>query len=600
MSLILAAIYARKSTDQSAVAGDQKSVARQLEQAKAYAAAHGWIVEDRFVFVDDGISGAEFAKRSGYMRLLNAVGRRAPFAVLIVSEPSRLGREQLETGYAMKQLAEAGVRIFSYLDDREVLLDTPIDKFMIAALNFGAEMERDKARQRQLDTMARKARAGHVTGGRVFGYANVPITDANGRRSHVEYVINDAEAAVVRRIFELGASGQGLTTIAKTLNREGARSPLPQQGRPASWARSSVRAVLFRDLYRGLSVWNRTCKRDRFGKVQPTKRPTAQWITAPAPRIVSEELWTAAHARREAARQLYLGATGGQRFGRPADARTSSKYLLTHLALCGICGGPLEVESRSHGKTRALFYGCAAHRRRGTCDMRRVLPMADANSIVIESLLDEILDPPLVETCIADAIQVLTAPETDDEINRVAQELARLDREQEKILAAIATGRQVSGIVEALQRLDQRRAQLQAAHRPDRASGAARRPDPARLRNDLIDLSQEWRRVLVEDPTHARPIVSTLLEGRVTFTPLPGAKRWQMTGVATLRGLLTSDFVQGLASPTGFIPYRKATPGRRGRANSGRRESWFESVWPRPHGRRSGLPDPPIAPSLDT
>ena len=36
-------------------------------------------------------------------------------------------------------------------------------------------MEREKARQRTGDAMARKARAGHVTGGRVFGYDNVDV-----------------------------------------------------------------------------------------------------------------------------------------------------------------------------------------------------------------------------------------------------------------------------------------------------------------------------------------------------------------------------------------------------------------------------------------
>ena len=51
-----------------------------------------------------------------------------------------------------------------------------------------------------------KAKAGHVTGGRVFGYDNVEILgppDAQGRqkRSHVERCINDDAAAVVRRIW---------------------------------------------------------------------------------------------------------------------------------------------------------------------------------------------------------------------------------------------------------------------------------------------------------------------------------------------------------------------------------------------------------------
>src|SRR5262249_54929031 len=155
-------------------------------------------------------SGAEFERRPGYMRLLNALGRRAPFDVLIVSEISRLGREQLETGYAVKQLAQAGVRIFAYLDDREVQLDSPIDKFMLAAVNFGAEIEREKHRQRQIDTMARKHRQGHVCGGTCFGYRNVDVAGAGGKRSHVDRTIVDEEADVIRRIFTLCAEGLGL------------------------------------------------------------------------------------------------------------------------------------------------------------------------------------------------------------------------------------------------------------------------------------------------------------------------------------------------------------------------------------------------------
>ena len=113
---------------------------RQVEHAKAYAQKKGWRVLDEYVYVDDGISGAEFTNRPGYMRLLNALKPRAPFEVLIVSELSRLGREQLETGYAVKQLAQAGVKIVSYLDDREMLLDTPTNKFLMSAVNFAVSI----------------------------------------------------------------------------------------------------------------------------------------------------------------------------------------------------------------------------------------------------------------------------------------------------------------------------------------------------------------------------------------------------------------------------------------------------------------------------
>ena len=61
---MIAAIYARKSTEQN-VADDQKSVARQIERARAYATRKGWTVDDAYVYVDDGISGAEFAQAPG-------------------------------------------------------------------------------------------------------------------------------------------------------------------------------------------------------------------------------------------------------------------------------------------------------------------------------------------------------------------------------------------------------------------------------------------------------------------------------------------------------------------------------------------------------
>lgn len=108
--------------------------------------------------------------------------------------------------------------VFFYVEDRERTLDSPTDKIMLSLTAFADELEREKARQRTYDAMFRKVRAGQVTGGRVFGYDNVDVLDAEGRRRHVERRINEPEAAVVRRIFDLCAAGQGLRSIAKALN----------------------------------------------------------------------------------------------------------------------------------------------------------------------------------------------------------------------------------------------------------------------------------------------------------------------------------------------------------------------------------------------
>ncbi|MCI0407339.1 MAG: recombinase family protein [Acidobacteria bacterium] len=84
MNGMIAAIYARKSTEQNGVGDEEKSVVRQVEHARAYATRKGWSVADEHVYMEDGISGAEFvghARRRGSAefpgRFLARSGRHA-------------------------------------------------------------------------------------------------------------------------------------------------------------------------------------------------------------------------------------------------------------------------------------------------------------------------------------------------------------------------------------------------------------------------------------------------------------------------------------------------------------------------------------------
>src|SRR5262245_66685205 len=117
---MIAGIYARKSTDQPGVSDDAKSNTRQVERGHAFAAERNWTLDEDWVVADDAVSGAEFTKRPGYMRILNALKPKPPFDVLIVSEVSRLGREQFEVGYFLKQVARAGVKGYAYVDGSEI------------------------------------------------------------------------------------------------------------------------------------------------------------------------------------------------------------------------------------------------------------------------------------------------------------------------------------------------------------------------------------------------------------------------------------------------------------------------------------------------
>lgn len=65
------------------------------------------------------------------------------------------------------------------MEDREVILDSAVDRFMLAAVNFGAELEHEKASLRSHDKARQQFLAGHVTGGVVFGYDNVKVNHYN-------------------------------------------------------------------------------------------------------------------------------------------------------------------------------------------------------------------------------------------------------------------------------------------------------------------------------------------------------------------------------------------------------------------------------------
>ena len=60
---MIAAVYARKSTSQAGRDDEDKSVVRQIANAKAFAASKGWTVDDAHVYADDGVSGAEVASK---------------------------------------------------------------------------------------------------------------------------------------------------------------------------------------------------------------------------------------------------------------------------------------------------------------------------------------------------------------------------------------------------------------------------------------------------------------------------------------------------------------------------------------------------------
>jgi DNA invertase Pin-like site-specific DNA recombinase len=492
---MIAAVYARKSTDQKDTADEQKSVARQVEAAKACARSKGWTVDPGLVLIDDGISGAEFDRRPAFTRLMELVKhKRAPFQVLLVNAIDRLCREQWETQNALKNILKARIRVWIVYQDREFTVDNPEDKLMIGMTMAFADYERVQGQRRTTAAMMAKARAGLVTGGRTFGYENV-----RKAKGHVERRILESEAKVIRMIYKLYAAGGGYRSIAHHLNAKRVPSPRAQRGRPSGWDMGTVKAVLERPIYRGVYRYNATKKRDAWGEQKITKRPTEQHVVFDMPelRIVPKELTDQVDALLAKRKEIYLRSNDGRLLGQPSGG----KYLLSGLMKCP-CGANFEAQKNPRGMKVGHVYICAAHRRKGpaVCANALALPIEETEDRILNVIEGEVLTPTFIE-------MVLDTVFVPDDGDRAALEAEadQLDLEIGRLTAAIKAGADIPTVVAELKTANARLQEVRRRLSPQEHHSRAE------LREALEQRVAEWRQVLRTNSQQGRQVLRHLL-----------------------------------------------------------------------------------------
>src|SRR4029077_17235804 len=127
----------------------------------------------------------------------------------------------------------------------------------------------------------------------------------------VERTIVADQAEHLRRVFRDIARGWGYLRIARGLNADGIPGP---RGRGRLWTSSTIRAIVFNDLYRGRIVYGRTRWVDIDGTKRKQRVPPDDWITRHNSRvqIVDDALWRAAHDRLARGRAVYRTQTRGK------------------------------------------------------------------------------------------------------------------------------------------------------------------------------------------------------------------------------------------------------------------------------------------------
>jgi DNA invertase Pin-like site-specific DNA recombinase len=296
-----AGIHARRSLNR---ADEQSaSVRRQIAAGKERAAHLGAEVVDvfdeddtsafkkRVVKLPDGRSVRRNV-RPEWQRALRAL-YDGDIDVLIEYDLDRAMREPRDLEDLIEVVEMTGRQVESVTGSLRLRNDADITmaRVMVAMAN---KSSRDTSR-RVRDSAKERAALGKNHGGRrCFGYT-LDGLDAI-----------PTEAAEVTRVFEQFVSGVPLGAIVRDLNSRGVSTVT---GRP--WVPNSLRGTMLTPRHAGLASY----KGEVVGK--------GQW-----PAIVSEELWRSAVALlQDPARRTSTG--------------NRASYLLSGIATCGVCDGPI-------------------------------------------------------------------------------------------------------------------------------------------------------------------------------------------------------------------------------------------------------------------
>jgi hypothetical protein len=309
--------------------------------------------------------------------------------------------------------------------------------------------------------------AGKSGGGLCYGYTVDRRMGTGGQPVTGERTINEAEAAIVVRIFHEYAGGKSSRAIAWALNRDGMPGPFGNFWGPSTVHGNPKRGngILNNELYIGRLVWNRQrfIKDPDTGKRVSRPNPEGEWVVQEVPelRIIDDELW-----QRVKERQRELAYTPKDKASpNPLLDRRRPKHLLAGLAKCGLCGGGYTLISEH-------LLGCATARNKGTCDNRLNIRRDALEASVLTGLRTHLMHPDLFREFCAEFTAEINRLRMQEWASQVAweAELARIDRELAKLLQALKAGGPIETIVAEMKRLEARKAELTGllanAHEP--------------------------------------------------------------------------------------------------------------------------------------
>ena len=225
---VIAAIYARVSSPKQM---NNYSLDEQVRICRERCELMGWKV--RYIFRD--VMTAESTDRPMFRKMMEKA-KQGKFDVLVFWRLDRLCRSLIDAIKVEKELREYGVALHSVTE--QIDTTTPVGRFNFRNLASAAELERELIKER--------TRMGMYAMALQHKWPNRKPPLGYRKREDGRLEVDEEEAKLVRRIFELYVETKSMPHVAFLLNKEGIKT---KEGK--GWTAPTIKKVLDNGIYTG-------------------------------------------------------------------------------------------------------------------------------------------------------------------------------------------------------------------------------------------------------------------------------------------------------------------------------------------------------------
>ena len=400
------ALYARVSSEKQAE--KDLSLPAQLKALREYAIKRDWTIVHEYV---DEAESARSADRPEFQNMIAAAKQKdRPFEAILVWKLNRFARNREDSIFYKSLLRKKGIQVISI---NETIEDNPTGRLLEGVIESMDEFYSLNLAQDTVRGMKENASRGFWNGGKIpYGYEKIKIEVGKNQKNKLKLLPHEAE--IVRKIFNLCLTGNGLKEITKTLNEEGLRRRTGDH-----WNISSIAYILKNETYTGAVIWKEKRKQAII------KTPGAHEA------IISKEEF-------ERAQELIKNRTPALVHPRAL----TSDHLLSTFLRCKKCGNTMAACGAKSGQYH--YYTCLRYAKMGPDGCQQKLINADKlEAFVIRTIQTRVLTEDNIKKLLFMVNEEIDLFEKDFsvQIALLKKQLAdRLDRRR-KLYQIIETGK---------------------------------------------------------------------------------------------------------------------------------------------------------------